>query len=149
MSILFLIHSELILLARRSHSNGDGIRHLGFINRFFAYWRSIREVYSVIDRLHVTGFIQSVFDILVRGEIKAYFMCRLYDWQPSFDNAKEDINSQNSRNYLQTMLKQIRYFSWTDTLPNCFVNLSQSYLINDRVFTDLLLSIDYWRYFTL
>ena len=29
----------------------------------------MREVYSAIDRLHVTGFIQSVFDILVRGEI--------------------------------------------------------------------------------
>ena len=35
---------------------------------FFAYWRSIREeVYSVIDCLHVTGFIQSIFGILVRG----------------------------------------------------------------------------------
>ena len=70
MSILLLIHSEYILVARRSHSNGDVVRHLGFLDRFFAYWRSIREVYSVIDRLHVTGFIQSGFDILVRGEIK-------------------------------------------------------------------------------
>ena len=43
---------------------------LDFSIENFAYWRSIKEVYSVIDRLHVTGFIQSVFDILVRGEIK-------------------------------------------------------------------------------
>ena len=69
MSFLFLIQSEHILVSRRSHSNGDVVRHLGFLNRLFAYWRSIREVYSVIDRLHVTGFIQWVCDILVRGEI--------------------------------------------------------------------------------
>ena len=73
MSFLFLIKSEHILVSRRSHSNGDVVRHLGFLNRFFAYWRSIREVYSVIDRLHVTGFIQWVCDILVRGEIKSRF----------------------------------------------------------------------------
>ena len=60
---------KCILVARRSHSNEDFVHHLGFLNRFFAYWRSIREVYSVIDRLHATSFIQSVFDILVRGEI--------------------------------------------------------------------------------
>ena len=69
MSTLFLIHSEYMLVARRSHSNGDVVRHLGFLNIFFAYWRSIREVYRVIDRFHVTGLIQSVSDILVRGEI--------------------------------------------------------------------------------
>ena len=40
----------------------------------FAYWRSIREVYRVIDRLHVTGLIQSVFDILVRGKIIFYIL---------------------------------------------------------------------------
>ena len=66
------IHAEYIRVARRSHSNGDIVRHLGFLNIFFAYWRSIREVYSVIDRLHVTCFSQSVFDILVQGEIKYY-----------------------------------------------------------------------------
>ena len=66
------MQSDHILVSRRPHSNGDVVRHLGFLNRFFAYWRSIREVYSVIDRLHVTGFIQWVCDILVRGEIKKY-----------------------------------------------------------------------------
>ena len=40
------------------------------------------------------------------------------------------------------MLKQMRYFSWTDTLPNCFVNLNQRFLTDDRVFTDLLLIIE-------
>ena len=29
------------------------------------------QVYSVIDCLHVTGFIQSIFGILVRGEINS------------------------------------------------------------------------------
>ena len=45
---------------------------LDFSKYFLAYWRSIREVYSVIDRLHMAGFIQSVFDIIVRGEINYY-----------------------------------------------------------------------------
>ena len=76
MSFLFLIQSEHILVARRSNSNGDVVRHLGFLNRFFFYWRSIRKVYSVIDRLHVTGFIQSVCDILVRGEINTHRQCK-------------------------------------------------------------------------
>ena len=76
MSFLFLIQSEHILVSRRSHSNGDVVRHLGFLNKFFAYWRSIREVYSVIDRLHVTCFIQWVCDILVRGEINSIVMSR-------------------------------------------------------------------------
>ena len=45
---------------------------LDFSIDFFAYWRSIREeVYSVIDCLHVTGFIQLIFGILVRGEINS------------------------------------------------------------------------------
>ena len=69
MSFLFLIQSDHILVSRRSHSNGYVVRHLGFLNKFFAYWRSIREVYSAIDRLHVTCFVQWVCDILVRGEI--------------------------------------------------------------------------------
>ena len=43
---------------------------LDFSTDIFAYWRSIREVFSVIDRLHVTLFIQLVFDIIVRGKIK-------------------------------------------------------------------------------
>ena len=47
---------------------------LDFSREVFAYWRSIREVYRVIDRLHVTCFIQSVFDILVRGEINGRYI---------------------------------------------------------------------------
>ena len=40
----FLYIQNIILVARRSHSNGDIVRHLGFLNRFFAYyWRSIRK----------------------------------------------------------------------------------------------------------
>ena len=36
-SFLFLIQSEHILVSRRSNSNGDFVRHLGFLNKFFDY----------------------------------------------------------------------------------------------------------------
>ena len=65
----FLYIQNIILVARRSHSNGDVIRHLGFLDRFFCLLTVYKKVYRVIDRVHVTGFIQSVSDILVRGEI--------------------------------------------------------------------------------
>ena len=35
MPFLFLIHSEHIQVTRRSHSNEDVVRHLGFLNRNF------------------------------------------------------------------------------------------------------------------
>ena len=72
MSFLFHMHLEHIRVTRRSHSNGAFSTILDFSIDFFAYWRSIREeVYSVIDCLHVTGFIQYIFGILVRGEINS------------------------------------------------------------------------------
>ena len=72
MSFLFHMHSEHIRVTRRSHSNGAFSTILDISIDFFAYWRSIREdVYSVIDCLHVTGFIQSIFGILVRGEMNS------------------------------------------------------------------------------
>ena len=72
MSILFLIHLEhtCILIARRSHGNGDVVHHIGFLNRFFCLLTVYKKVYRVIDCVHVTGFIQSVSDILVRGKIR-------------------------------------------------------------------------------
>ena len=69
---LFHMHSEYIRVTRRSHSNMAFSTILDISIDFFAYWRSIREeVYSVIDCLHVTGFIQSIFGILVRDEINS------------------------------------------------------------------------------
>ena len=65
----FLYIQIIILIARMSHSNGDVVCHLGFLNRFFCLLTVYKKVYRVIDRVHVTGFIQSVSDILVRGEI--------------------------------------------------------------------------------
>ena len=41
MSFLFLVHSEHILVARRSHSNGELSGILDFSNIFFSYRRSI------------------------------------------------------------------------------------------------------------
>ena len=88
MSILFLIHSEYILVARRSHSNGDVVRHLGFLNRFFCLLTVYKKVYGVIDHIHVIGFIQSVSNILVRGEINVWCMnlhgIMKVDWKTNY-----------------------------------------------------------------
>ena len=61
---------------------------LDYSTDLFAYWQSIREVYSIIDRLHVTDFIQSVFDILVRGEINflSYHKLEVYMCTGTFPN---------------------------------------------------------------
>ena len=64
MSILSLIHSEYILVAKRSHSNGDVVRHLRFLNQLFCllrvYKRSIlRYRPSALDRLDPISFWHS------------------------------------------------------------------------------------------
>ena len=105
MSFLFHMNSDHILVIRRSHSNGAFSTILDFSIDFFAYWRSIREeVYSVIDRLHVTGFIQSIFGILVRGEINSSISPRpfILDGIPITENGL--YSSMSPSNWLYSNL---------------------------------------------
>ena len=75
MSFLIIIQSQHKLIPRKFHSNKNVVRHLVFLVSQSSAQAAVHEAYwPYIVTGHVTGLIQSLSQIFVRGKINLYVL---------------------------------------------------------------------------